>query len=272
MKKQILPSLISLAGGAIALILRLLQNKTGFEPATGLPVAGNPYALFLPIFLVVIAVALAMAARPFRACQIPVFPQDFSAKNSSLLAIPVAGVLLTGISGMIPALANISPDAAVSAGSQASVSQLIFAATALIPALALLSAFSACKYQGARSSMRISQKFDAATLLLIPPVALVIRLVLVYRLCSIDPVLNRYYLQLLALIFMTLAYFFFAAFAVCSGKPFRFVLCACLAVMLSVAVLADCGEYPELLFYGGNAMILLGALLLLPCRSKSSDS
>ena len=41
MKKYAVYPLLALAGGAAAFVLRLAQNRTGFEAATGLPVAGN---------------------------------------------------------------------------------------------------------------------------------------------------------------------------------------------------------------------------------------
>lgn len=44
------------------------------------------------------------------------------------------------------------------------------------------------------------------SLLLVPVVCFVIRLVLVYRVDSINPVLSDYYLELLALVFLTLGF------------------------------------------------------------------
>jgi len=265
MKKQSLLSLVCLAGGIAAFLLRLLQNKTGFEGSTGLPVSGNLFALLLPPVLLVFAVALAVLAREPKSAVKPVFPEDFSTKSSALLSIPVAGILMMGLSGMLLALANISPDTVPVSGGSSPQVQLLFGATALIPALALLSAFSACRQQGAReSSLRVSRKYDPATLLLIPPVGLVIRLVLSYRIYSIDPVLERYYVELLALVFMTLAFYRLSSFAFQAGNPFRFTLYAGLAVILSCAALADGGALPDLLFYAGGAVTLLGALLMQP--------
>ena len=41
MKKPLLLPFIALVGGAAAAVLRLLQNTTGFEEGTGLPIPGN---------------------------------------------------------------------------------------------------------------------------------------------------------------------------------------------------------------------------------------
>jgi len=43
-------------GGAAAWVLRLLQNHTGYEAGTGLPIPGNPAALALAVLLAGLAV------------------------------------------------------------------------------------------------------------------------------------------------------------------------------------------------------------------------
>ena len=58
MKKQLLFPALAVGGGAAALALRLAQNRTGFESSSGLPVAGNLWAMLLP-------------ALPFRATSPP---------------------------------------------------------------------------------------------------------------------------------------------------------------------------------------------------------
>ena len=50
-KRFFLP-LTALLGGAAAFVLRLLQDKTGFEAETGLPVRGNLAGLALIVLLV----------------------------------------------------------------------------------------------------------------------------------------------------------------------------------------------------------------------------
>ena len=47
MKKYAAYPALVLAGGAAAFALRLAQNRTGFEAATGLPVAGNVWGRLL---------------------------------------------------------------------------------------------------------------------------------------------------------------------------------------------------------------------------------
>ena len=55
MKKQSFLPLLALVGGVAAFVLRLLQNRTGFEAATGLPVPGNVPGLVLVALLAVLA-------------------------------------------------------------------------------------------------------------------------------------------------------------------------------------------------------------------------
>ena len=69
-------------------------------------------------------------------------------------------------------------------------------------------------------------------MLLVPVVCPVIRLVLVYRVDSIDPVLSDYYLELLALVFLTLGFYRLSSFAFGAGRTDRFALYAGLAVVL----------------------------------------
>lgn len=103
MKKQLLLPLASAAGGAAALVLRLLQNKTGFEAATGLPVPGNAPGTALTALLAVLAAALYLLARllPAETEDGPFFPEDFRTVNAALVALPVVGIFLMAVSGAL---------------------------------------------------------------------------------------------------------------------------------------------------------------------------
>ena len=103
------------------------------------------------------------------------------------------------------------------------------------------------------------------SLLLVPVVCFVIRLVLVYRVDSINPVLSDYYLELLALVFLTLGFYRLSSFAFGAGRNDLFALYAGLAVILCLAELADgfgSSQLPITLFHAGGAVTLLGFLLL----------
>ena len=51
-------SLLTLCLGAAGMSLRLLQNLTGFEPGTGLPIPGSIPGILLPVLLALSAVML----------------------------------------------------------------------------------------------------------------------------------------------------------------------------------------------------------------------
>ena len=115
---------------------------------------------------------------------------------------------------------------------------------------------------------REGRKPVPAAALLSAPAALVVRLVLTYRIDSVNPALGAYYVELLALVFLTLGFYRLSAFAVQAGRTRRFALYAVPAVVLSLAALADrsiANQSAPLLYLGG-ALTLLGFLLLRLCR------
>ncbi len=289
MKKQSLLPLLALAGGAAAFVLRLLQNRTGFEAATGLPVPGNVPGLALIVLLAVLALAFLLLVRrlPGEASPGPAFPEEFAAGNTGLLFLPVAGALLMALSGLADlaeSLSGVNLLARLQAAADpygamaeevsgfAARAQLLLALLALASGAAVFLAAAACR----RGNREVGASFQTV-LLLVPPVALVVRLVLTYRLDSIDPALEAYYVELLALVFLTLAFYRLSSFAFQSGQTRRFALYACGAVVLCIAALADGGPHlSSLLLYAGGAAALLGFLLLrlvhVPGNSETHDT
>ena len=82
--------------------VRPLQNHTGYEPDTGLPIPGNFAALALAVLLAGLAAVLALTARllPAEEDPGPVLPRDFSTENAGLLTVPMCGVFLLALSGL----------------------------------------------------------------------------------------------------------------------------------------------------------------------------
>ena len=284
MKKHILFPAVALAGGAAAFVLRLLQNRTGFD-TIGLPVSGNVPGIALVACLILMAVILLVLSRSLPSPVEASFPQPFAAENASQLFLPVAGALLIALSGLADLyegatfnnlLAQIQfaadpysstiPDASTAVGFSPA-SQLILGAASLLTAAALfLSAVSCRKWMAAKPS--------SGLFLLVPPVVLVVRLVMTYRLDSITPALEAYYVELLALIFLTMAFYRLSSFAFGDGRLRRFALYAGLATVCSLATLADGGPHlSSLLLYLGGSVTVLGFLLLAaaPSATPSSD-
>ena len=278
MKKHLILPALSVLGGAVAFLLRLLQNRTGFEPDTGLPIPGNVPGLALVVLLAVLAAALCVLVwkLPKEADPGPAFPQDFATTDTRLLTLPVMGVLLIALSGLLDRAGGFGitlggpslEDAYVlSAAMETYIPGPAFSQKALL-LMGLLSLASAGGLFLSVLSCRPREGRAAnGTLLLIAPAALVVRLVLVYRVDSVDPALEAYYVELLALVFLTLGFYRLSSFAFGAGRTRRFALYTGAAVVLSLAALTDgAAGISSTLLYLGGALTLLGFLLLRLCR------
>lgn len=284
MKKTLALPLVAVAGGAAAFLLRLLQNQTGFEAETGLPIPGNLPGIALLILLAVVSGVLVFLVRqlPQESDPGPAFPAAFQSSDRRLLVLPVAGVFLIALSGLVDLaigfhlLENIVSGFLPAGDSAAMFSTITFSAPldfssrahvlmgllSMVTAGSLFYSISACRAR-AEGAARFSSVW-----LLVPAVALVLRLVLTYRIDSINPALAAYYVELLAMVFLTLAFYRLSSFAFQAGRTSRFALYACGAVILSAASLSDTTatlSSPPL--YLGCAAVLLGFLLL---RLKAS--
>ena len=261
-------------GGAAACVLRLLQNHTGYEAGTGLPIPGNPAALALAVLLAGLAVLLAAAARllPPEEDPGPAMPRDFSTESVGLLTIPMCGVFLLTLSGLcdLAESASILPEGLTA--SQHAIygilragglgytpqGQLLMGALTLAAAASLFPVLAGCR----RCSGGPRHKAPAVITLL-PVAALVVRLVLTYRIDSVNPSLTMYYVELLALVFMTLGFYRLSSFVFQAGRTRRFGFYAAGSLVLCAASLADGSAYlSSLLLYAGGGLTLTGFLLL----------
>lgn len=260
MKNRLIP-LIALAGGAAALALRLLQLKTGCEADTGLPLPGSGTALAV-LLLALAAIFIFLSLRlPAEAKDGPAFPGDFATENTGLLALVIAGLFLTAASGALDIFAGFtSGDTPLEEGLVTLFIltpqlRILSGALALIAAVSLFPAAAACRKRPEEA------EFSGASMLA-APICMVVRLVLAYRLESMDPVLGNYYLGLLALVFLTLTFYRLSSFAYQAGQTRRFVLYAAAAAVMCLAALADGHTLPERLLYLGGALTSIGFLLL----------
>lgn len=270
-RSMLLPGL-ALVGGAAAFVLRALQNRTGFEAATGLPISGNLWGMALMAVLVVLAVGGWMVSR-----QVPdeqsAPPASFQAVFASPAALPVtlviAGLFLMALSGVTDLAGGLGialpgPDGAYEAEAylpvQRDVSLLLSGILSLLLAASQLVAAAKCR-TGSRAPRDESSRELNPNLLLAAPICLVVRLVLTYRDLSVNPSISTYYVEILALVFMTLAFYRLSSFGFQCGRTRRFFQYAGAAVVLSLASLADGGGISMLLFYAGGAVSLWGWML-----------
>lgn len=272
MKKAYMIPLFSLLAGAAALILRILQNSTEFDAASGLPEPGGVFGLSLLGLLAATAVLLCILIRqlPRETGDGPAFADTFSTSNSSLLTLPVAGSLLLALSGLVDLATGLGFwGESVPAFSDTGLASLLIGtgdgfSESLHLLLGILSVASAAALFVISASCR--RKEDSPqlnrNLLLIPPLALVVRLVLFYRVCSINPSLMAYYVELLALVLLTLAFYRLSSFGFRAGRSRLFCLYASLSVVFSLAALANASHLSALLLYPACSLILMGFLLL----------
>lgn len=277
MKKPLLLPFIALVGGAAAAVLRLLQNTTGFEEGTGLPIPGNLPATALVILLVLLAAVLILLVRRLPQKAAPAFPADFTARDPRLLFVPMAGLFLMGISGVLDLVAGLGLtetliQSAVSAADPSgmtsvvvisssdgysSQAHLILGVLDLLAAAGLFFAVRACGTKHRHSRLRFN-----GTWLLAPVLAMAVRLVLAYRVDSVNPALEAYYVELLALVFLNLAFYRFSSFSFDAGRTRRFALYACCAVVLCLAAFCDSSSLSARLLEIGAGLCVLGFLLL----------
>lgn len=247
-------SLLTLCLGAAGMSLRLLQNMTGFEPGTGLPIPGSIPGIFV-----------AGAAGAVGGDIVPDEQQAAQGTGGgplsrllnwndkgSLFGI-LAGGCVMAFSGVLE-IANafgrtvtaVSADGmeivTVSAGTGRS--GVVMGLLAVVAGICLLVGMAICR----------KTPDTEPQILLAVPVLLLARLIFAYRLYSVDPVLANYYLELLGLMLLILASYRLSGFAVQAGGPRTFGFYADLTAILAVTLLAD-GHSAALLPLGGAAAL-----------------
>lgn len=264
---------LAFGGSALAYSFRLLQNRTGFEPS-GLPVSGSPWAILLPVVLaLVLAASLILAGRiPSPKGNISCFEDAFSSFRTGPLTLLTAGIFLLAISGGLQMAANLGllPDTVVLTASglrgrslSTDSAGLLEGALTLLCAICLFSTLRACRYSGSREADRAAAPAGVNGLyLLLPVIAMVVRLVLRYRQDSVNPTLAAYYIPLLALVLVTMALYLLAGFAFQSGSSKTFLPVSVMSIVLCAAALADAQPLYSILCYAGFALSISGYLCL----------
>jgi len=274
MNKRLLIPLTAAVGGAAAFVLRWLQNARGFEPETGLPIPGHPAGIALAVLLAALAIVLFFLARRLPAGA--VYPEDFAASDASMLMLPVMGALVFAASGVLELAPLAVPELIPDGRSLSPVIRLFFAASSLIPAAVLFQAASVCRHaleKDPEDEEATEPADDTAHICLLAiPVCLIVRLVLTYRVCSVSPSLEEYYVHLLALVLTVMAFYRLCSCAFRAGDTRRFALYSAVAVVLSIAALADRGTLSQALFHAGTVLSLMGFLLLRLCCRHSAEN
>lgn len=263
MKQRLKLPVLSVAAGLAGFALRLLQNRTGFEADTGLPIPGNLPAVLLPVLLAVAAVILFLLAcsQPKGLVKRP-FSAVFHTEDAKVLTVLVLGVFLMAVSGVLEIL-NIGTGSApveyltadglilASNRSAAGQSARFMGLCSVAAAAAVFPSVMACRREKGNPLP-----------VLAAPALLLVRLILAYRVHSVNPVLADYYVELLSLILLILGFYRLSGFTVACGSCRFFSAYAGMSGVLALTLVAD-GITPAALLAVGGAAVLLGFGLLL---------
>ena len=241
-------------GGLLLFALRLAQNCTGFDPDTGLSLPSLPGVL-LVVFLAVDAVYEILHS--FRLDRTRAgFSRRFTSPEKEVPFLAAGCFLLMAGGGL-----TVVSDGEGAAGMAAIAAGVL----AVISGGSLLYLVRTMRSNGAVSVTPV-----------LPAMFFGVFLVLaVYLPAADDPVLARYYLPVLAAAMVAYAFSLLAGFLRGESSPRSFTPVADLAVVISVATLADGGVAQKLLF--GSCAVIFSVFLLLqqdmlPEGSESSPS
>ena len=229
--------------GLVLLVLRLIQNRTGFDPDTGLSLPS------LPGVILVVLLAADAVYEILGCLRLDKIRADFSrrfAPPEKEVPFLAAGCFLLMAGGALTAVSAVSAD-----GGAAGMAAIAAGALAVVSGGALL-------YLG--RTMRAGG--DVSVTPLLPAMFFGVFLVLaVYLPAADDPVLARYWLPVLASAMAAYAFSLLAGFLRGESSPRSFTPVASLAVITSVTALAD-GGIPQKLLFLGCAVVLSVFLLL----------
>lgn len=242
--------------GIACCCLRFVQNRTGFEPDTGLPIHGNLPALALPVLLAVSAAALlVLAVRTLPKGPVErSFGRQFDLRRDGWLTTALMGTGVMAFSGAweLAGVLGGQEDVILTADGMEIITRSTGGDLAGVLMAAMSVAAGVCLLAGLLMSRR-SQEVQPLPLMGVP-LCLMARLIFVYRVHSVNPVLTDYYLEILSLAVLSLAFYRLSGFAVGAGSPRFLAAYTGMACVLALPLLVD----------GGSTAILhLGACLAL---------
>lgn len=220
--------------GLVLFVLRLIQDRTGFDPDTGLSLPSVPGVALVVLLVALAVLELALARR--RSKEKVSFADQFAPPGKSMTAL-VLGCMLLAAGGILLAL-----DAVMNGDG---IAPLVTGALALASAGGLL---------------LLTRRLRAGDELTVAPILPamffgVFWVLAVYLPRSSDPVLARFYLQVLAAAMVSYAFSQLAGFLRGESSARTFTPVADLAVMLCIAAMADGGR--------GMVLLCLGCALVL---------
>ncbi len=267
MKKHLPPTLLTVIGSMICFSLRLLQNRYGFEPDTGLPVADSLHSFLLPCALLLLTAAALLLCRRLpkeKDDSALSFSAQFDAHCTATLMLAVAGVFLWCLSGLASLLPAFMGWGELYTGTTAGLYYPVSAVTRRVNIIlaALMIPTGLCYLPAVAAIRRKESGHINGNLLLFPVIYLILRLTISFREMSINASQQAYYVELLALILLTLSLYRLSSFAFRCGNTRRFALYSIMAVILCATALADAATLSDRLFFCGSSVLALSFLLL----------
>ena len=220
--------------GSFGLFARWLQVMSVFEEDTGLARRGAPQSLAVLVICVVAVFALALAVRYLKDYRIGARPQEAMAHSSKIypLLMLLAGLLMAA--GSLLRLVNADTPTRI---------------------LAIWGVASAFAYAYFPVAPRREGTGSALSILVV--LFFCFWLVVFYRENSGDPVMWNYVLEMLALVVVTLAFYYMAGFLFYRAKLLRTIYSALLAVFLCMTALGGELGLAWSLILAGSALTLL---------------
>lgn len=236
--------------GVLFLVLRFLQNRSGFDPATGLTLPSLPGTVLAVAIVLDILLEFGLALRLPRDRRS--FPQSFRAPAGELPALVLGSMFLVA-GGALHALKSIGADKGVAG--------IVTGALALCAGAGILVLTKQLR-SGAQPSLTT----------LLPALFFSVFFVLaVYLPSAGDPVLARFYLPVLASSVTAYAFSQLSGFFREESSRRSFTPTASCAVSLCLAALADGSSIARRLLFMGCAVVLAVFLVLQRQETAETD-
>lgn len=277
MKKNLLPPAIALLAGGVGLGLRKWQLAAGFESETGLAIPGAPSAAALAVWSCLVAAVLAILL--WRRAPMPQQVEGaFPARGKTLfLTACVLGgfLLLVGCGAEVVALSASGWDLPESPASLTTAKGVLLTAWAnLLPLarliLGALGCLCALVWTGglARGNGRSHESLAILGLGLF----FCVWLISDFRTRTIDPVVQNYLYEELAIVFGLMGLYCLAEYSFQAGKPRRTAWFCLLGAYFSLVTLADGHSLANVCRYGFIILFLTAhAVLLLTAPEETAE-
>ena len=246
--KTMLQRLFPVVLGAAGFLLRLLQQETAFASDTGLEIPGTPISYAVALYLAAAGVYLLVRAMGREAGDKLDLAEGFRTPPQQMLPMLVAAAMLVAVGGGLLGYGGLRSGDALSAA---------LGVVAVIAAVCLFCALTCWRRGG-----------NCGGFLTVPALLCVVWLLITYRQYADDPVLEAFYVQILAIAAFTYGFYQVAAygFALGNRRTTGFILPA--AVVLGLTALGDALSLGLICLYVGCTVVLYGfSLLEKPPRS-----